>query len=405
MEKLTDFILGLSVLLGMLGAFIWLMVRWWRKSEDRSDLAMRWGFTFLDGLFLVFIVIPLILRGGYTAAFGGIPMAAVAGIILAIVWTPSITGYFARRVGMLYDGGDLALEPGPLYSIAIAKRKRGDYREAVAEIHAQLERFPEDLEGQMMLAELQADDLHDLEAARLTVERFVNQPHHAPKNVSFALTRLADWELKYAKDPEAARELFERIVDLHPDSTESHLAHQRIARLPTAEMLAEKEHATVYALPMADPSLGVRQSPGLVEEPANDPALRATELVAQLEKFPNDNQAREDLAIAYARELSRMDLAVGQLEQLIAQPHAPDKEIVRWLNLLAELHTREATDVAAAKLTLQRIVDRYPESAAAETAKRRMATVKLETRSKKQSQVVKLGSYPRNIGLTGKRPN
>jgi len=67
--------------------------------------------------------------------------------------------------------------------------------------------------------------------------------------------------------------------------------------------------------------------------------------------------------------------------------------------MFADLQIKHAGDVTAASQVLQRIVDLFPRSAAAENAKKRMAYLQLELRSKKESKVLKLGSYEQNIGL------
>ena len=70
--------------------------------------------------------------------------------------------------------------------------------------------------------------------------------------------------------------------------------------------------------------------------------------------------------------------------------------------MLADLRVRHGSDLAAAREVLQRIIDLFPRSAAAENAKNRMAHLRLELRGKKESPVVKLGSYEQNIGLKGR---
>src|SRR5208337_564583 len=110
----------------------------------------------------------------------------------------------------LYDGGTEEPIPHPAYSIAQSKQKKGLYLEAIAEIRKQLDRFPTDVEGQLLLAQIQAEDLKDLQAAELTVERFCAQPGHAPQNIVFALYSLADWHLQIARDREAAQRHLQR---------------------------------------------------------------------------------------------------------------------------------------------------------------------------------------------------
>ena len=94
-----------------------------------------------------------------------------------------------------------------------------------------------------------------------------------------------------------------------------------------------------------------------------------------------------------------MDLAADQLEQLIAHPHQPARQIIHWLNLLADWQIRFGEDATAARQTLERIVAQFPDHAAAEMARTRMRTLNLELRGKQKSQVVKLGTYEQNLGL------
>src|SRR5208283_58375 len=100
----------------------------------------------------------------------------------------------------LYDGGNEEPELKPYYSIAISKRKRGKFLEAVMEIRKQLARFPNDFEGVMLLAGLQTEDLKDLPGAEITLNHFCGQPDAPPKQVAAALNHLADWQLKLAQD-------------------------------------------------------------------------------------------------------------------------------------------------------------------------------------------------------------
>jgi len=386
-------------LLGTLALVAWMLTAWWKKSDDRPGLLKRWLLTLADFLFLGLVVGPVVGRFDYVAAFVGVPMAAVGGLILALIWTPHLAGAVGRKFGQLYDGGDVPADPEPFFSIAEARRKAGRYAEAVAELQRQLEVFPTHFRGLMLLAEIQADHLHDLPAAAETIARLVNQPEHPPKNVAYAFTRLADWQLKYLKDPVAARETFQQIIDRFPDSPEAHHAHQRLAHLATAEFLAGSVERKPLKLTRHEERFGLRPDFAGMKVEAPDPAVRAAELVQQLERFPLDNQAREDLALIYAQGFGRLDLATDQLEQLIAQPHAPEAQIARWLNVLADLQAREGGDLDLARQSLQRIIERFPGTSAAETAQRRMATLGIELRAKKESQVVTLGSYEQRLGL------
>ena len=100
----------------------------------------------------------------------------------------------------------------------------------------------------------------------------------------------------------------------------------------------------------------------------------------------------------------RLELATDQLEQMIQQPNQPARLVVHWLNLLADLQVRHGADYETVKQTLQRIVDRDPNAAAAEIARHRLALLKLELKATEKKQAVKLGTYEQNIGLKHSRP-
>jgi len=169
--------------------------------------------------------------------------------------------------------------------------------------------------------------------------------------------------------------------------------------LTTPEMLAEKSEPRRIELGQYQQNLGLLDRSSVVKPPAEDPAAVASDLVKHLEQHPQDSEARETLAAIYVEHYQRLDLAAEQFEQLLAQPNLPARQAVHLLNTFADLQIKHAGDVTAASQVLQRIVDLFPRSAAAENAKKRMAYLQLELRSKKESKVLKLGSYEQNIGL------
>jgi TolA-binding protein len=304
-----------------------------------------------------------------------------------------------NQFGSLYDGGDQQIDPQPFYSIAEAKRKQGKYPEAVAEIRKQLEAFPNDFKGWMLLAETQAENMGDLAGAQETVERVLTQEGHTPKNITFALNRAADWQIRFGQDLEAARLCLERVTTLFPDTEFAQLAAQRIAHLATPESLAEKNQRPRIVLQHIEEKLGLQENTDARQPKAEDPAKAAQRLVDHLNQFPLDNEAREKLALIYADHYGRLDMATNELEQLIQNPNQPQKHVVRLLNLLADIQVRLGGGPELAKQTLDRIIQAYPESAAAENARHRLAYLKMEMRSHEKAQAIKLGSYQKNIGL------
>jgi tetratricopeptide (TPR) repeat protein len=300
---------------------------------------------------------------------------------------------------VLFTGGSEPPVAQPAYSIARSLQKKGKYQEAVLEIHKQLERFPTDLEGQLLLAEIHAEDLKDMPAAELTIRRFCDQPGHAPQNIAFALYSLADWHLKITQDRQAAQRDLEKIIELFPGSEFALGAAHRIAHLGSTEMLLAPHDRKKFTVTEGVRNVGLLREQEQLKPAEQDPEQVAAECVKHLEQHPLDTEARERLAVIYADHYGRLDLAADELEEMIRQPNQSARRVVHWLNLLADLQVRHAAGLEAAQQTLQRIVDRDPKAAAAEIARNRLARLKLELKAKDTSQAVKLGSYEQNIGL------
>jgi len=394
----SDFIRGLVLLVifvVLAGVVGW---RWLKGSRDTPvRLIGKWMASALIVVFLIFSVMPTVMQGGAGALM--VPVIAVCGLILALLWTPNITAFLARPFGNLIDGGDDEVDPEPLYSIAIAKRKNGKFLESITEVRRQLDRFPSDVVGQMLLAEIQADDLKDLPGAALTIERFVAQPGHSPKNVAYALNALADWQVKHAQDVEGARATLQRIIDAFPESEEALLASQRLAHMGDDDYLLSRGNRPALVLKAGVENVGLLKTYEALKPVEEDKGETARKLVQHLERFPADMEAREKLAMLYAEHYLRVDLAGDQLEQIIAQPGQPMKNIAHYLNLLADVHIKVAGDYEGARAALERIIELYPKFAPAENARQRIAHLRLELKGREHKEAVKLGEYEQNIGL------
>jgi len=388
-------IVGLVLAAGVLGWFgFWCL----RRSEDPARLVFKWILTVPVIWYLVKVVGPMASSGGFQVILF-LPLAGVCAIVLIIIWRHNLAGLIARPFEVLFTGGGEAPVPQPAYSIARSLQKRGKYQEAVLEIHKQLERFPTDVEGQLLLAEIHAEDLKDMTAAELTIRRFCDQPGHAPQHIAFALYSLADWHLKITQDREAAQRNLEQIVELFPGSEFALGAAHRIAHLGSTEMLLAPHDRKKFAVTEGVRNLGLQHEQEQLKPAEPDPAQVAAECVKHLEQHPLDTEVRERLAVIYADHYERLDLAAGELEQMIQQPRQPARRVAHWLNLLADLQVRHGATFETVQQTLQRIVDRDPHAAAAEIARNRLALLKLELKAKEKSQAVKLGSYEQNIGL------
>ena len=393
-------ILATAIAIGAIG---WFLVSCLKRSEDPARLVFKWILTALLIGFIVRQVGPM-LTASSMGAMVGLPLMGACAVLLVILWRHNIAGLIAKPFSDLYSGGSEEPIPHPAYSIAQSKQKKGTYLEAIAEARKQLERFPTDVEGQLLIAQIQAEDLKDMPAAELSIERFCAQPGHAPQNVAFALYSLADWHLQISQDRDAARRDLEKIIELFPGSEFALGAAHRVAHLGSQDMLLAPNERKKFTVVEGVQNLGLLRGRGPLQPEEPDPEQVAAECVKHLEEHPLDTEARERLAVIYADHYKRLDLATGELEQMIEQPNQPGRLVVHWLNVLADLQIRSGASHETVRDTLQRIIDRDPKAAAAEIARNRLSLLKLEMKSKAEGQAVKLGTYEHNIGLKRSLP-
>jgi hypothetical protein len=169
--------------------------------------------------------------------------------------------------------------------------------------------------------------------------------------------------------------------------------------LPTAEFLAAAGTCAALDLPPGAKDIGLRREFAMSAGPSREPAALAEEYVKQLTMYPADTATREKLAVLYAEKFQRLDLAVEQLEQLIALPHETPRHIVEWLNLLADLQIRCGQDLAGAEATLRRVVERFSTPALVEPTLARLAALEGEMKLLRVTPLKRLGQYEKYIGL------
>ena len=395
-----------SLFVIVIGGSAWFYIRNLKRAEAPAQMVFKCIFSVLLGVgtFLFDRHLAKALQGDVLGDF--VPVAlmvgsvAVSGIILGIMWAPQVGNFLCNPITNLMDGGNEAPERKPYYSIAISKRKQGKFLEAVVEIRNQLARFPNDFEGVMLLAGIQTEDLKDLASAEITLNHFCDQPDPPPKQVAAAMNHLADWQLKLAQDADAASVALGQIITRFPDTELALLAAQRIAHLAGAEKVLLAAHdRQPMAVPEGVKNIGLLKASEHLRPTEIDPAQLAADYVKHLEQHPLDTEIREKLATLYADHYQRLDLATGELEQLIEMPNQPPKRVAHWLNLLADLQVRHGADYATVRRTLEKIVERFPDWAAAEMARGRLNRLKLEFKGHTETPSVKLGTYEQNIGL------
>ena len=386
--------------IAVVGGFaIWLFILTVKRSEDPLKLIFKWIFTAVILWFEFKTAVPAFARGGFDAIYGLI-LTLLFGLAMAITWRHSLIDLIANPIGSLYDGGREEVEPRPYYSIAISKRKLNKPLEAIVEIRKQLAKFPNDFEGVTLLANIQAEDTKDLPSAEITFDHFCNSPDAPERQVAAAWTQMADWHLKIAQDVDSARGALEKIIAKFPETALAAQAAQRIAHLGGAEKILRDAHdRQAVFVPEGVKNIGLLDSTAFLRPAEDDPEKLAADYVKHLEQHPLDTEAREKLAIIYARHYQRLDLATLELAQLINEPNQPVKRVAHWLNLLADLQIHGGADYETVRDTLEKIVERFPDLPVANLAQLRLGRLKLEIKGQKETPGKKLGVYEQNVGL------
>jgi tetratricopeptide (TPR) repeat protein len=387
--KIVEGTIGLVVILGVIS---WGFFRMLKRSYDPPKIILKWTIT-------IPLVIFCFTAAANTGIYGPVVILVLA-IVMSVMWAPHIGEWLCKPLTGLYDGGNEEPEQKPYYSIARSLRMKGKFLAAVVEVRQQLARFPNDFEGVMLLAGIQAENLQDLPGAEITLNHFCDRPKVPPKQFAAAMNHLADWQLKLAQDADSARAALEKITARFPETELALLAAQRIAHLGGAEEILLAAHdRQPLAVPEGVKNIGLLETSGHLAPAEIDPAKLAGDYVKHLAQHPLDTEVREKLAIIYADNYQRLDMAAGELEQLIEEPNQPPKRVAHWLNLLADLQIRHGADYDTVRGTLEKIVERFPDLAAAEMARTRLGRLKLEVKAHQATPNVKLGAYEQNIGL------
>ncbi|HTG45405.1 MAG TPA: hypothetical protein VK633_12825, partial [Verrucomicrobiae bacterium] len=185
---------------------------------------------------------------------------------------------------------------------------------------------------------------------------------------------------------------------------EAQIAAQRLSHLDPERMEAAQNRSAI-PLPAGVDNLGLRASSAELRATEKDPDVVVGEYVLHLDQHPLDAEVREKLAMLYAEHFREREMAVGQLQMLVDYPNQPQRQVARWLNLIADVHVKLGRDFEAARAALDQIVERYPTFACAHTAQQRLSHLKLELKGVEQSSAVKMGQYEQNVGLKGTSPS
>jgi hypothetical protein len=261
------------------------------------------------------------------------------------------------------------------------------YEEAEQAVLQELESCEDDFDGWMMLAELYAIHFNDLPAAAKLIHETCEHPGTTPSQFAVACHRLADWQLKLAQDPDAARAALLEICRRHPRSHLDHMARLRINQLPPSReaWIASQSVKKIRLATLHGP---MKHSGEAKPAPMSrqEAFTRSQQCVEQLTNHPDDDAAREELARLWAEELGQIEMAVEQLELLLSMPGQTPTKAAEWLGMMASWHLRFPQDLPAARAVMDRLVRRYPQSSQALAAQRRLNLMNIEAKMREAAE-------------------
>ena len=335
-------------------------------------------------------------------------VAVLIAVLLGLAWTPTIANTLVSPLTTALSGDDTVAYEGPAYGQALAKRKRGQYEDAVKAVEAQLEQYPGDFDGLMLKASIQAENLDDLPAAVATIQETLEDPGKVRFNLPVALNKMADWQLTIAGDASAAKRTLEKIREALPGSQAAQLVSQRLASLDAseeseaaAEDFNESYRHLVEESAAKDDFTGPLEIPRPVEvDPLQADEAKLQTCLRRVALHPDSINNREELAALYLGHMKQPALAIQQYEHLLTLPGTTIHQKAAWLNKVADIQIKSGETYESIRATLQLIVSLNPKAAPATLAEQRIAYLRVEMRGvNKKSKKLQLGSYDEDVGL------
>ena len=335
-------------------------------------------------------------------------VAVLIAVLLGLAWTPTIVNTLVSPLTTALSGDDTVAYEGPAYGQALAKRKRGQYEDAVEAVEAQLAQYPGDFDGLMLKASIQAENLDDLPAAAATIQETLQDPDKVRFNLPVALNKMADWQLRIAGDASAAKRTLEKIREALPGSQAAQLASQRLASLDAseeseaaAEDFNESYRHLVEESAAKDDFTGPLEIPRPVEvDPLQTDEAKLQTCLRRVALHPDSINNREELAALYLGHMKQPALAIQQYEHLLTLPGTTIHQKTAWLNKVADIQIKSGETYESIRATLQLIISLNPKAAPAAVAEQRIAYLRIEMRGvNKKTKKLQLGSYDEAMGL------
>ena len=366
------------------------------------------------GLWILSFVVFLGIAYSAVTAQEGIALLFVLlislpiAIFLGLAWTPTIVNTLVSPLTTALSGDDTVAYEGPAYGQALAKRKRGQYEDAVEAVEAQLEQYPGDFDGLMLKASIQAENLDDLPAAVATIQETLEDPGKVRFNLPVALNKMADWQLTIAGDASAAKRTLETIRAALPGSQAAQFASQRLASLDVseeseaaAEDFNESYRHLVEESAAKDDFTGPLEIPRAVEvDPLQADEAKLQTCLRRVALHPDSINNREELAALYVAHMKQPALAIQQYEHLLTLPGTTIHQKTAWLNKVADIQIKSGQTYESIRATLQLIISLNPKAAPAALAEQRIAYLRIEMLGvNKKTKKLQLGSYDEDVGL------
>ena len=374
--------------------WIFLALCFWFLASHREEIDHFW--TKIGVSIPLFALLPNLHMIGFLAPI----VAPVVAILIAIIWVWDVGSLLSSPLNSLFNPG-ASVEEAPLYSHAETQIQRGRYEGARSEIFKQMRRFPKDYRLHRMLAELHLKRLNDSGEAKAVMEDYMEKVSGEPGKRAIALHQLADWSLDYEKDLASARLYLERIIAENASHELVERAGQRLGQLPSDETDGAEADSTVLAVVERDAySLG--STPDPTPQPTEPPAepLESETLLDHLDAYPDDAVTREKLVRVWAFDESQPDAAIEEIESFLESGFLTAPIVAKWTHLKADIQIKVYRDLTAARETLHRLIQGYPDSAWSATAQSRIAMLNAELKGiDAQAKTIRLSSYDDDLGL------
>ena len=408
MQTTFERLYGAFLVYGVLLAVVIYIIRRQIKNPDNEPLKVivKWVVTLAVVAFMIHATVRANDRGALLIVF--IFLLLPGSILLGLWWTPAISDWIASPITYALTGDSRESYNKPEYGIANARRKRGQYVEAIEAIDEQLVKHPGNFDGLMLKATIQAENLGDLPAATATIQETLSDPEQLNYRLPVALNKMAEWQLAIAGDPDAARRTLQQIQTALPNSRAAQLAAQRLASLDSSEEsesdvvdFNESYQKLVEESAEKDDFTSPLELPKAIElnrQQVGEEALQTC--LHRVEMHPDSISNREELAALYLDHTKQPAMALRQYEHLLALPGTTIHQKTAWLNKLADIQVKSGESYETIRATLERVVALDPRAAPAARAQQRISYLHIELRSvNRKTKRLQLGSYDEDLGL------